>query len=187
MTNLDKDEFVRGILHGFSVTFLALLLLFVLCGCRTTKYVPVETVRTEYRQADTTAIYNSILRLLESRKEKESRYDSISDREKVTVVINEQGDTTRHDRERIVYRATARERELEVENKTLRDSISVLSARLESVRVDSISVPYPVERKLTKWEKVKMDTGGFMLGSVGVLVVALMGVVVWLVRVKRRK
>ena len=35
-------------------------------------------------------------------------------------------------------------------DKILRDTISV-------VRVDSISVPYPVERKLTFWEKAQMN------------------------------
>lgn len=31
------------------------------------------------------------------------------------------------------------------------------------IKTDSIRVPYPVEKKLSKWEKVKMDVGGFGL------------------------
>ena len=32
------------------------------------------------------------------------------------------------------------------------------------IKVDSVQVPYPVERKLSKWEQVKMDAGGIAIG-----------------------
>lgn len=157
--------------------FWLVLLAVLIVGCKSVRYVPLETVRTEYREADTTAIYNSILRLFESRMQRESRSDSLIDREKETVVINEHGDTTRHDKERIVYRATAREKELETENKTLRDSISSLKTRLETEKTDSVAVPYPVERELSKWEKTKMDFGGVAIGG---LIAGICVAVAWL-------
>ena len=111
MTNFDKKLFAEWGRAVATVTVMTALLLLAcfMCGCRT-RYVPVETVRTEYKEADTTAIYNSLLRIFESRKEKESRSDSLVDRMKETVVLNERGDTTRHDKERTVYKATAREK-----------------------------------------------------------------------------
>ena len=33
-------------------------------------------------------------------------------------------------------------------------------------KVDSVRVPVPVERKLTKWEKVKQDIGGIAIGAI---------------------
>ena len=171
MTNFDKKLFAEWGKSTASVVIMVIMLLFacVMCGCKTTQYVPVETVRTEYREADTTSIYNRLLAIFESRKEKESQSDSLIDRMKETVVINEQGDTTRHDMEHIVYKATAREKELEVENKMLRDSISVLTARLESIKTDSASAPYPVEKivevekNLTWWQSLRMNVGGIAI------------------------
>lgn len=46
-------------------------------------------------------------------------------------------------------------------------------------RNDSIPVPYPVEKKLSRWEQAKMDFGGFALGGIAV---ALCAAVVWLAR-----
>lgn len=186
MTNFDKELFAEwGKAFGAAlIAFVLLLLACAMCGCRT-QYVPMETVRTEYIEADTTAIYRRLLKQFESRREKESRSDSLIDRIKETVVLNEHGDTTRHDKVRIIYRATAREKELEVENKTLQDSISVLNTRLESIKTDSIQVPYPVEKQLTKWEKAKMDFGGIAFGGMIVAVIVI-AVLAWMAR-KRRK
>ncbi|MDY3104874.1 MAG: hypothetical protein SOW45_09265 [Prevotella sp.] len=36
---------------------------------------------------------------------------------------------------------------------------------------DSIRVPYPVEKKLTKWQRWKMDMGGWAMGVLAVLVI----------------
>lgn len=186
MKNFDKDligECLR-ILASAAIAFILLLLACAMCGCRT-QYVPMETVRTEYKEADTTAIYNRLLNIFESRKEKESKSDSLIDRTKETVVINEHGDTTRHDKERIIYRATAREKELEVENKTLKDSLSVLNTRLESIQTDSIPFIVPVERKLSTWEKAKMDFGGIAIGGL-IASVIIIAILACLAR-KRRK
>lgn len=50
-------------------------------------------------------------------------------------------------------------------------------------RTGSVPVPYPVERELSRWERVKVDYGGFALGLVGsVLAVA----VIWLAKKFRR-
>lgn len=36
---------------------------------------------------------------------------------------------------------------------------------------DSIRVPYPVEKQLTKWQQWKMDLGGWAMGAVAILVI----------------
>lgn len=174
-------EAILGFLLVMAVA--ALIFLCMMCGgCTKRIYVPVESVHTEYRAADTTAIYNRLLKIFESRKEKESKSDSLIDREKETVVLNIQGDTVRQIQTRYVYRAAQREKELETENKTLRDSLSVLNTRLEAIKTDSIPSIVTVERELSKWEKVKMDFGGAAIGGAAVLFIALCVAVVWLIK-----
>lgn len=51
------------------------------------------------------------------------------------------------------------------------------------VRTDSVAVPYPVERKLTRWEQTKMDLGGV---AIGVLAAVVCIAVVWLIKKFRK-
>lgn len=178
------DQLKAGtVVIGLIAAGVILLLLQLLCGCTTTRYVPVESVRTEYREADTTAIYERLLRLFESRREKETRSDSLIDRTKETVVLTANGDTARHDRERVVYVSSKHERELE-HRVTEQDSvINALRTQLSSVKADSIPVPYPVEKPLTRWQQTKMDFGGMAMGGVAI---AVCFAVVWLIRKFRK-
>ena len=63
-----------------------------------------------------------------------------------------------------------RSKELEKQIEQLRH----MTASADTVR-DTIPVPYPVEAKLTKWEKLKIDIGGLAIG----LLIALM-IVYWI-------
>ena len=47
------------------------------------------------------------------------------------------------------------------------------------IKADSIRVPYPVERKLTKWEETKMDIGGYAIGAI---IIVVCFIVIWLIR-----
>lgn len=49
-------------------------------------------------------------------------------------------------------------------------------------RTDSVPVPYPVERKLTKWEQAKMDFGGI---AIGVIIAVVCVAVVWLIKIRK--
>lgn len=49
-------------------------------------------------------------------------------------------------------------------------------------RVDSVQVPYPVEKKLTKWQCFKQDVGGIALGvATGALILII---VMWIRKAK---
>lgn len=152
--------------------FLVIVSMFSLlvCSCTTTKYLPVERVKTEYVEADTTAIYDRLMRMFESMRKTETRNDSLVDYGRETVVLNESGDTTRHDRERIVYRSTNREMELEQKVSTQDSIIDALRLQLTSVKSDSIPVPYPVERQLSRWERTKVDWGGWAMLALAVII-----------------
>ena len=107
---------------------LLFLAVIILTCCKTTErveYVPVETVKTEYKD-----------RIVET-------YDSIHITDSVYVAVK--GDTT------LVYKYRDRWK-----LKLLHDTAYVN-------RTDSIRIPYPVEKKLSKWEQFKVDYCGYLM------------------------
>ena len=109
------------------IALILMLLTILLHGCSSVRYVPVETVKIEYRTRDSIR-YDSIY-----------KYDSI--------YLKEKGDTVERYIKKIEYRYL-------YINKT--DTV---------LKTDSVQVPYPVEKKLTKWESIKLDMGGWMFGA----------------------
>ena len=66
-----------------------------------------------------------------------------------------------------------------------RETVRYLSLRdtLYIERRDSVSVPYPVERELTKWESARMRLGDILLIIVNIV---LIYVVIWMIRRRKR-
>ena len=66
-----------------------------------------------------------------------------------------------------------------------RETVRYISLRdtLYIEKRDSVSVPYPVERQLTKWEAVRMRLGDILLIIVNI---GLIYVVIWLIRRRKR-
>lgn len=50
-------------------------------------------------------------------------------------------------------------------------------------RCDTIRVPYPVERELSRWERTKVDYGGYAMGLLGAVIAVA---VIWLAKKFRR-
>ena len=67
-----------------------------------------------------------------------------------------------------------------------RETVRYLSLRdtLYIEKRDSVSVPYPVERQLTKWEATRMRLGDI---SLAVFIAGLLYVVVWLIKRRRKR
>lgn len=93
------------------------------------------------------------------------RVDSVIMRDSVAVF--QKGDTVLITKYRDRYRV-----------KELTDT--VYQSAIDSVK---ISVPYPVERELSRWERTKMDFGGMAIGA---LVIALCVAVAWLIKKFRK-
>ena len=107
---------------------LLFLAVIILTCCKTTErveYVPVETVKTEYKD-----------RIVQT-------YDSVHITDSVYVAVK--GDTT------LVYKYRDRWK-----LKLVHDTAYVN-------RTDSIRIPYPVEKKLSKWEQFKVDYCGYLM------------------------
>ena len=120
----DSNKY-KELLALLAPVFLLLLLMLSSSGCRSIRYVPVETVK-----------YDSIY-ITKHQKDSIYVYDSIYQKEKGDTLIIEKWHT-------------------KYIEKQVHDTAYV-------ERVDSIQVPYPVEKQLTKWQRVKMNAGGWAI------------------------
>lgn len=157
-----RDIYVWALAETLLIFALSLLIgaiITALCSCTRKVYVPQETVRTEYKDRVVEAV----------------RVDTVAMRDSVAVYVN--GDTVRITKYRDRWRTRIIERH---------DTVNV--AKVDSVAVPvEVPKPYPVERKLTRWERTKMDAGGIAIGILGVAALGGLAWLAWLVYKKRRR
>lgn len=140
-----QDTF-RTIFTASGKWFCIILMTLAIWSCKSGRYIPVETVRTDsiyINQVQRDSIY---------------RHDSI--------YIREKGDTVWMERYKYVYR-----------DKVVHDTMYVN-------RTDTIREPYPVEKKLTRWQQMKLELGGWAFGVVIAFALIIIG---WLVYKSRKK
>ena len=130
---------MKGCLYSL-IGIIIMVIISLLFGSCSTQYVPVETIKTEYK---TNTVHDSVF--VETVK-----HDS--------VAIIQKGDTVFVSKWHTLYKDRWRE-------KLITDTV---------IKVDSVQVPYPVERKLTKWEQAKMDMGGIAISGLVVIVIILL-------------
>ena len=144
-----------------------ILLLFLLCGCKT-QYVPVETIRTEIvHQHDTIkqtdSVTNNIRTII-----RESRPED-------SLMLRELG-----------IKLQSNERLLILLQKELQQAKSEKqeSHFKDSVRDDSVQVPYPVPAQLSRWQSFCCDYGKLMLGGT---IMALILITTYLIRIIKKR
>ena len=89
--------------------------------------------------------------------------DSIYQRDSVFVNRWTAGDTVYQDK--VVWKYVYRD-------KVKYDTVATL-------RSDTINVPYPVECKLSKWEQLKLNVGGWAISIIIIIVLIIMGCMVY--------
>lgn len=142
-----KDLKEYRLLCGYLVTVVLLVAIaFVLCGCSTTKYVPVESIRID------TVYQSNIIR------------DSVYLHDSVYVKEWQKGDTVFLDRDRWHTKYVEKE----------------IHDTLYQSKVDSIQVPYPVEKELTWWQRTKIEFGEVMF----LLLFIVFGIIIIKIRKK---
>lgn len=92
--------------------------------------------------------------------------DSIYQRDSVYVNRWTAGDTVYQDK--VVWKYVYRD-------KVKYDTVAVL-------RSDTVRVPYPVERKLTRWEQFRLDVGGWAIGIVIIVILIVVGYMIYKLR-----
>lgn len=132
-------------LKGALLGMLNCIIITIMFGCKSVKYIPVETVRTDSVYVD--------------------RYlrDSIYQRDSVFINRWTAGDTVYQDK--IVYKYIYRD-------KVKYDTVAIL-------RSDTVRIPFPVDRELSKWEQIRLDVGGWAIGVVIITILIVIGCMVY--------
>ena len=111
--------------------------------------------------------------------------DSITIHDSVVIVQDEQGNI----KERIIVRYRDRWHATQ-DNLMLQRMIDRYKASNDSLRAtmkEHIEVPKVVERELSKWQKIKMDVGGWAIGALSATLLAVIAyIVVWLLKKYRK-
>ena len=92
--------------------------------------------------------------------------DSIYLRDSVYVNRWTDGDTVYQDK--VVWKYLYRD-------KVKYDTVAIL-------RSDTVRVPYPVERRLTKWEQVRLNVGGWVIALVVITILVVVGWAIYKIR-----
>lgn len=86
------------------------------------------------------------------------RFDSIYNQDSIYILVK--GDTVYQYRYKYLYKC-------QYLNRT--DTV---------IKVDSVQVPYPVEKRLSRWQSLKMELGGW---AFGIIIIFVFVIIVWLV------
>ena len=139
---------------GPTLAFCFIAAIILLSSCKSVQYVPVETTHVEhYHHTDTVKERDSVIvekttTIKEADNEILAKYGlQLKNNEKAILILSNE-----------FQKLVSEKQESKI------DTI---------IKVDSIQVPYPIEKKLSKWEQVKMDLGGIAFGGC-LLAVALM-------------
>ena len=178
------DRQIREALHVMIIIFalFAMLSLF-LCGCSHKVYVPVESVRTDtlyLSHRDSIHVKDSLVmhHVINTR-------DSVAIHDSVVIVKNEQGEV----KERLIVRYRDRWHATQ-DNLSLQRQLGRYRLEIDSLREANSKIQYkivPVEKKLSRWEKLKMDVGGWAIGAISTVLLGVVGyIVVWLLKKYRK-
>ena len=178
----DRQE--RDALHVMIIIFalFAMLSLF-LCGCSHRTYVPLQSVRTDtvyMARKDSVHIKDSLI----TRQVINIR-DSIAIHDSVVIVKDEQGNI----KERLIVRYRDHWHATQDNLTLLRliDRYKAINDSLSATMMEHIEAPKVVERELSRWEKLKMDVGGWAIGAMSTFLLAAVGyIMVWLLKKYRK-
>ena len=143
-----------------------------MCSCKSIQYIPIETVRTEVvHETDTVKVSDS------TKTEKETVIREARPEDSLMLA-------------RLGIRLQDNERLLILLQKELTETKRQLSSThsKDSVRTDSIPVPYPVPAQLTRWQTFCCDYGKVMLGATCFsIILTLIFVILYVRKVRLRR
>lgn len=144
----------------------------LLSGCRTKiQYVPIES-KTDTR--DSIIYRDSVIErtIVHER-------DSTVTKDSTVIIMDDKGNIIRTE----LYREKERFRELNSDYR-------LLQARYDSLyqsKQTEIQIPYPVEKELSRWERLKIEFGGWAIGLIsGLIVIGIGYIVKWLLRMRKK-
>lgn len=179
-----EDKEIKYYVYSMLI-IIGLLALTALCltSCSHRVYVPVQSIRTDtiyMSRKDSVHIKDSLI----TRQVINIR-DSVAIHDSVVIIKDEQGNV----KERLIVRYRDRWHATQ-DNLTLQRQIDRYKASNDSLRATKTEykeVPIPVEKKLSRWQKFKMDVGGWAIGAMSTFLLAIIGyIVVWLLKKYRK-
>lgn len=160
MNNNYYDQELASAYRKIVMVGLAIIVALVVAGalssCTTTKYVPVESNHTEHHWHT-----DSVHQVDSFYHEKETTIMQLD-----SAAMAKYGIQLKNAERAWLVKSWELERQIE--------ALQRLTAERDTVR-DSIPVPYPVERSLSKWETVKMDYGGEAIIVVFFIIIIVLG------------
>ena len=164
---------------------IGLLALTSLCftSCSHRVYVPVQSIRTDtiyMSRKDSVHIKDSLI----TRQVITTR-DSVAIHDSVVIVKDEQGNV----KERLIVRYRDHWHATQDALTLLRliDRYKASNDSLLATMREHIEAPKVVERELSRWEKIKMDVGGWAIGALSAtLLAAIAYIIIWLLKKYRR-
>lgn len=150
---------LKGCCWLFIVVVLIMFFGMLFCSCRSTQYVPVETIKTEIKEVhDTFKIQDTI----KSEKQIIIREADTSEIERINAEYG-----FKLDKAQKTILVLSKELQQQSHNQTeVKDSIVY--------RDKEVQVPYPVEKKLSKWEQIKMDLGEYMVVLIVIFIIGFL-------------
>lgn len=179
-----EDKEIKYYVYSMLI-IISLLALTALCftSCSHRTYVPLQSVHTDtvyMARKDSVHIKDSLVirQVINVR-------DSVAIHDSVVIIKDEQGNI----KEKLIIRYRDRWHATE-DNLSLQRQIEHYKASNDSLRAtrkERIEVPVPVEKKLSRWQKIKMDVGGWTIGAMSTVLLGVIGyIVVWLLKKYRR-
>ena len=164
---------------------IGLLSLTAICmtSCSHRVYVPVQSIRTDtiyIAKKDSVHIKDSLI----TRQVINIR-DSIAIHDSVVIVKDEHGNV----KERLIVRYRDHWHATQDALTLLRliDRYKASNDSLLATMREHIEAPKVVERELSRWEKLKMNVGGWAIGAMSTFLLAIIGyIVVWLLKKYRK-
>lgn len=163
--------------------FVAIFFAVLFASCSHRTYVPLQSVRTDtvyMARKDSVHVRDSLVE-----RQVVNIRDSVAVHDSVVIVKDERGNV----KEKLIVRYRDRWHATE-DNLSLQRQIDRYKASNDSLRAvkrDSVSIPVPVEKKLSRWQKIKMDVGGWAIGAMSAVLLGVVGyIIVWLLKKYRK-
>lgn len=152
---------------GRCITLAPFMCLFILCSCRTVKYVPVESYAdsvvveklVEVQLPPDSATIRALLECDENGKVVLNWLDIANSKSaQAQLTIDSLGN-------------------LLAKMKTQADTVYLPSKEITVTK--EVKVPYPIEKELTKWQKFRIDFGGWAIGIVIITILVIGGWIIY--------
>ena len=179
-----EDKEIKYYVYSMLIV-IGLLALTALCftSCSHRTYIPLQSVRTDtiyMSRKDSVHIKDSLI----TRQVITTR-DSVAIHDSVVIVKDEQGNI----KERLIVRYRDHWHATQDALTLLRliDRYKASNDSLLATMREHIEAPKVVERELSRWEKLKMDVGGWAIGAMSTFLLAIIGyIVIWLLKKYRK-